>query len=130
MPQVSTPIIDALLHPPLGLLSFALIGNQLGQSTHTYNPPQGPLAFTYGLQWSIVAVDPGIGFQIGAIEVYYDPIIQVLAHYHTFDGTLVIGEWHWFYSEGDLWFWEAPLPTDIEVYVPPGFELSLAWLQT
>lgn len=128
----SVPILETLLHPPLGLLQRELItGTFTGSGDLTR--ADGHLApfnhvNAYGLTWSIVTIPDTAGFIIGTPTVWWNRIIQVSTVHEDYAGHAIISEYHEFAVEGIYWLWANPGPTLVHYEIPLDIELALYWL--
>lgn len=132
MPGISIPIIDQLVHPSYGLISENLIaGGPFGPGSYTFAPPQNPLvALTYGFKVAINTVGIQRGLNIGVVDTFEDRLWQVAVDYAYLDGSISISEWHDYYTERDIFWWQEPLPSHLYVYVDQAVSLNFFWLQT
>ena len=132
MPGVSIPIIDQLVHPSYGLVSaVAVAGNPHAPGSYAFTPPQNPLvALTYGFKVSIDTVAIHRGKRSGVVDVYEDRLWQVAVDYTYLDGGIRVSEWHDYYTERDIFWWQEPLPSHLYVYVDPAVTLNFYYLQT
>jgi len=131
MPQVSLPIIGALVHPPLGLLSRSLPFTRGPGGTGFEVPPQvSPAALTHGIQWSIFTIPAGYGKTLQNPDVYEDPFLQLSSVYTTLDGHDITIQTEQIRVDGSQYFWDEALPTKILWWIAPGVTITFFWLQT
>jgi hypothetical protein len=132
MPQISVPIIDVLLHPPLGLLQRELITGLISGPTdltrNTGNLAPFDNVNAYGLTWSFFTVPAEFGLTLGSPIVYEERMVQVSTVHTDFAGHDIISEYHGFSVEGIYWMWENPGPTRVHVEVAPGLSIQAYWL--
>lgn len=132
MPQISVPLVDLLLHPPLGALDRELIvGLISGPTNLTRNTGQLPpfdQVNAYGLSWSFVTIPAGFGSQPGSPIVYEERMVQASTVHTDHGGHDLISEFHAFQSEGIYWLWDNPGPTRVHVEVAPGLSIQAYWL--
>lgn len=132
MPGVSIPIIDQLVHPSYGLVSAVLIpGGPFGNGSYVFTPPQNPLvALTYGFKVSINTVAVKRGKKAGVVDTYEDRLWQAAVDYTYLDGGIRISEFHDYFTERDIFWWQEQLPSHLYVYVDPAVTLNFFYLQT
>jgi len=121
--MTQTPILEALLHPPLGLLKRELItGTFSGSGDLTRSGTTAPFnnVNAYGLTWSFFTVPAPFGFEFGSPDIYEHRMIQ-LSTIHTDGGAHdFISEFRDFRSEGLYWLWANPGPTKIHYEIQVG----------
>lgn len=125
------PILEALLHPPLGLLVRSLIPGTWSGSFDLDRPgPTPPFnnVNAYGLTWDFFTVPAGYGRDLWLPNVFDRPMLRGSTIHTGLDSHDLVSEWHDFYSEGTYWLWANPGPTRIHLDVSPGVELTLFWL--
>lgn len=126
------PILETLLHPPIGLLQRELIpglvsgSGDLTRSTGALAPFDHVNA--YGLTWSFFTVPVTFGFDFGSPAVYDERMVQLSTIHTDFVGHDIISEYHAFSVEGIYWLWDNPGPTRIHYEVQVGVQLVLYWL--
>lgn len=126
------PILEAILHPPLGLLKRELIpGLFSGAGNLTRNtgslPPFNNVN-AYGLTWSFVSVPDTLGIEFGTPNVYEERMLQLSAMHIGFDGHEIVSEYHSFQVEGVYWLWQNVGPSRIHYDIRIGVELTFFWL--
>lgn len=126
--MTEVPILETLLHPPLGLLKRELITGTFS-GAGSIDRVSGPVGVNaYGLTWDIVTIPDGYGYIIGTPTVYYERIIQAATSHVGLDSHELLSEWHEFNVEGAYWLWDNPLPHKIYYNIGVGIELALFWL--
>lgn len=133
MPDISVPIFDTLVHPPLGLLTRSLIPGTFTGSGNLTRP--APLAIppfqnvnAYGLTWDIFTIASTVGFESGFPTVYEERICQLATVHTDVSGHDVISEYHEFNVEGIYWLWENAGPAYVHYEIPSNVVLVLYWL--
>jgi len=127
-----TPISEALLHPPLGLIKRLLIpgtfenSGDLQRMTGALPPFNNVNA--YGLTWSFFTIPAGFGQTPGFPVIYDERMLQLSTVHTSFDGHDVISEYHDFRVDGIYWLWQNPGPTRIHYEIAPGVVLTFFWL--
>lgn len=126
------PIIDVLLHPPLGFLRRELIpGLFSGSGDLTRNdgrlPPFNNVN-AYGLTWTFFTVPDTLGVEFGNPNVYEERMLQLSAMHIGQDGHELVSEFHSFAVEGVYWLWENVGPARIHYDIRIGVELTFFWL--
>jgi hypothetical protein len=130
--MTQTPILEAILHPPLGLIQRELIGTVSGSGDLTRDtgalPPFNNVN-AYGLTWDIFTLPAGWGIEFGFPNVYEPRLLQAATVHRDFAGHDIVSEYHDFYAEGIYWLWENPGPQYVHYEISPGIELTLFWLR-
>lgn len=126
--MTETPILNALLHPPLGLLSRSIIpGTFTGAGD--IDRPAGPIGVNaFGLTFDLLTVPAGWGRVEGFPDVWLPRLVQLATVHRGADGHDLISEYHDFYAEGLYWLWENPFPQYVHYEVSPGVELVFFWI--
>lgn len=129
--QIQIPVLDLILHPPLGVLSRELIGTLSGSGDLT-RPSVLPKPFdnvnAYGLTWSIFTLPIGWGITYGYPNVYEPRLMQASTVHRDQQGHDIISEYHDFVAEGIYWLWENPGPLKVHYDISPGVSLVLYWI--
>lgn len=131
-PNIPTPIVDLVLHPPLGLLKRELItgtftgSGDLTRSTGALPPFDNVNA--YGLTWDIFSISDTIGFTLGSPVVYERRVCQLSTVHRGYDGHDLVSEYHEFAAEGLYWLWDNPGPQRVHYEIPSNVVLVLYWL--
>lgn len=128
----SVPILDAILHPPLGAMQREIIpglftGAGDFQRNDGHLPPWNNVN-AYGMTWTFVTVPAGFGFQLGSPIVFDERMLQVSTVHTDFAGHDIISEYHEFHVEGIYWLWANVGPTRVHVEAAPGLSVQLYWL--
>lgn len=140
MPDIQIPIIQAIIHPPIGLMSATLDNNgpYTGTATLTsFNAPGGgtfPVNLTYGLQWNLNGPLPQSLEQVvgwSSPDGQYDMteyglrLIQIVIQHQATNGAWVTDQFvdaHYF--PGQV-FWNEALPGRIGLYVTPPLAMDV-----
>lgn len=131
MPQVSIPIIDQLVHPSIGLLTRAAWpANPYSGPFITGAPPQGPLAFTYGVVMRIASVGVFHGRDLSYPVEYDPPLGKASCDYVDLSGLLVTQQVELWTFDNQWYVWNEPLPSLFSLYLMPDVHVNLFWLQT
>lgn len=130
MPQVSIPIIDQLIHPSFALLSRVALPANPYTGFFTAVPPQGPLAFTYGIVLKTSVVPIKWGLRLGYPQRYEPALAEVASTYTDLNGLAIIQQVEDANYDDYIYFWREPLPTLVSIYMMPGISLDLYWMQT
>lgn len=130
--MTQTPILEAILHPPLGILQRELVTGLFSGSGDLTRPAAAPPPFNhvnaYGLSWTFFTVPVGYGRDLWQPQVF-DRAMMRLGTVHTdIAGHDLFSEWHDFYSDGIYWLWNNPGPTRIHYDISPGVEVTFYWL--
>jgi hypothetical protein len=130
--MTDVPILQTILHPPLGLLQRELLeGTFTGagdlQRQRPVLPPFQDVN-AYGLTWDIFTVPPGYGRRLGSPDVYEQRIVQLSTVHADRAGHQLVSEYHEFYAEGIYWLWENPGPLRVHYEIGPGVALVFFWL--
>lgn len=126
--STNVPILEAILHPPLGALTRELITGTF-TGAHDFTRTVGPVAVNaYGLAWDIFTLPAGWGITYGQPNVYEPRLLQANTIHTGFDGHDLVSEYHDFYTEGIYWLWANPFPTRVHVEISPGVVLVFHWL--
>lgn len=130
--MTQTPILEALLHPPLGLLRRELVTGLFSGSGELTRPqavlPPFNNVNAYGLTWDFFTVPAGYGFDEGVVPIYDRRMLQVATTHIDFDDHELVSEFHEFRSQGIYWLWENPGPRRILYDISPGVEITFFWL--
>lgn len=126
------PILETLLHPPLGALQRENIpglftGRNVLTRPASVLPPFNNVN-AYGLTWDIFTIGAGWGFTLGDPRIYEPRLLQAATVHDDRLGHSIISEYHDFFAEGIYWLWNNPGPTSVIVNISPGVQLSLFWL--
>lgn len=128
----TVPILETILHPPLGLLQRELIPGLLSGSVDLTRNTGSLAPFNnvnaYGLSWAFFTVPIGFGFEIGFPDVYFNRMLQASTVHTDFAGHELVSEYHSFFSEGIYWLWQNPGPSRVHLEIEPGVELQAFWL--
>lgn len=126
------PILETLLHPPLGAISQLLIpglftgSGDLTRATGALPPFNHVNA--YGLTWTFFTIPAGFGSTPGTPIVYEERMLQASTIHTDFHGHDLISEWHSFFSDGVYWLWNNPGPTRVHFDIAPGLEIVFSWI--
>lgn len=128
----SVPILNALLHPPLGALRREVIPglfSGVGDLTRATGAlPPFDHVNAYGLTWSFFTVPDTIGFTWSDPRIYEEPMLFLSTIHTGFDGHDLVSEYHTFQAEGIYWLWDNPGPTRVHYEVRIGVEAVLYWI--
>lgn len=126
--SIAVPVLDAITHPPLGVLQRELIPG-IGSGSHDLTRPGGPLNVNaYGLTWDAFTVPITWGRTLGNPDVFENRLLQASTVHTGIDSHDLVSEYHDFYAEGIYWLWENPFPTRVHVEINVGITLVLFWL--
>lgn len=126
--STNVPVLEAILHPPLGALTREIIPGVFTGS-HDFTRPGGPLAVNaYGLTWDIFTLPTNWGITYGQPNVYSPRLLQANTIHTGLDGHDLVSEYHDFYTEGIYWLWANPFPSRVHVEISPGVELAFFWI--
>lgn len=131
MPGLNLPIIEALVHPPVGALSRTPVdGNPLAGPFIALAPPQNPLvALTYGIVLRVNTVGDFRGRDVSSPVTFEHPLGKIAVRYLDFTGGEIIRQvTPWLHDDQD-YIWEEPLPTLWTLYMDPDVLADLFWLQ-
>ena len=136
MPGIPTGLIDFAIHPVFGQLVQSTVS-----PTPLFNPyPTGQwilfpqsgspplLHVAYGVFWTVVTDPPDASRVYGNLLEYGDRFMQIVAEYTLHDGSLVYSQIVDMHIETGVYLFEQLLPSQLLVYIWPGFEVSLTWL--
>lgn len=130
--MTQTPILEAILHPPLGLLRRELITGTFSDSGELTRPaavlPPFNNVNAYGLTWDFFTVPAGYGFEPGVVPIADRRMLQLATTHTDFDDHELVSEWHEFRAEGVYWLWENPGPRRILYSISPGVVITFFWL--
>lgn len=130
--MTQTPLLETILHPPLGALKRELItglrtgAGDLTRATGSLAPFNHVNA--YGLTWDFITVPSGFGRELGSPVVFEERMIQASTIHTGFDGHDLVSEYHAFTVEGIYWLWANPGPTRIHYEIAPGVSVQFFWL--
>lgn len=131
MPQVSLPIIDLLLHPPIGLLSrVAVPGNPQAGPFIALAPPQGLGFGTYGICLRIHTVGAFHGRDVGTPIQFDPPLGKMACQYTDLSGFGVTQQLETWTYDNQWYVWDIPLPGLWTIYLQPDVVADLFYLQT
>lgn len=126
--STNVPVLEAILHPPLGALQRELIPG-ITSGSHDLTRPVGPLNVNaYGLTWDILTVPDTWGILFGQPNVWETRLLQANTVHVGLDGHSLISEYHDFFTEGLYWLWFNPFPDHVHVEINIGVALTLFWL--
>lgn len=126
------PILETILHPPLGVLRRELIGTLSGSGDLTHNTgASAPFnnVNAYGLTWSIFTLPAGWGISYGYPNTYDPRLLQAATIHRDSAGHDIISEYHDFHAEGIFWLWENPGPQFVHYEISPGVSLVMYWVR-
>jgi len=129
--MTETPVLNTVLHPPLGLLKRELIsGTFTGSGDLTRAGPTAPFnnVNAYGLTWSFFTVPAPFGLIFGSPDIYENRMLQLSTIHEDGAGHELISEYHSFYSEGLYWLWENPGPSRVHYEIQIGVVCVFHWL--
>jgi hypothetical protein len=131
VPSINIPIIDALVHPPIGLLTRVPIdGNpQIGPFI-ALAPPQSPLALTYGVVLRINSVGEFHGHDVAFPQQYNPPLGKMASNYEDLSGFGVTQQVELWTFDNQWYVWQESLPSLFTLYLSPDVTANLFWLQT
>jgi hypothetical protein len=132
MPSIQIPIIDALVHPPIGLLTrVAVPGNPQTGPFLALAPPQNPvIALTYGVVLRIHAVGAFHGRDVSFPVQYDPPLGKMVSQYTDLSGFGVVQQIEEWTYDNQWYVWNESLPTLWSIYLSPDVTVDLFWLQT
>lgn len=126
------PILEQILHPPLGLLQRELISGLFSGAGDLTRPAPLPGPFNhvnaYGLSWTFFTIPAGFGSTPGTPILYEERMLQLSTIHTDLGGHDLISEWHAFFSDGVYWLWENPGPTRVHYEIAPGVQVTFFWL--
>jgi hypothetical protein len=129
--MTQVPILETILHPPIGALQREIIGNFSGSGDLTrpaFALPPFQNVNAYGLTWDIFTLPSGWSIFYGFPNIYTPRLLQASTVHQDISGHNIISEYHDFYVEGIYWLWENPGPQLVHYEISPGIELVLYWL--
>jgi hypothetical protein len=131
MPNITIPIIDALIHPPFGVLSrSAAAGNPQAGGFLAVAPPSFGLFPAYGCVLKIHSVGAFHGRDV-SFPVEYDPPLGKLGvHYTDLSGFDIVQQLGFWTFDAQPVLWETPLPALFTLYTAPDVTVDLFWLHT
>lgn len=131
MPQITIPIIDQLVHPSIGLLTrVAVPGNPQAGPFISLAPPQGPLAFTYGVCLRVHATGAFHGRDVSFPIEFEPPLGKMASSYVDLSGSAVVQQVELWTFDNQWYVWNEPLPSLWTIYLAPDVVADLFYLQT
>jgi hypothetical protein len=131
MPQISLPIIDALFHPPLGVLTeVAWPGNPYSGPYINAAPTINPAFQDYGVKLRINSVAPGHGHDVSFPVEYRPPLGKMCVIFVDFSGFSIVQQIEPWTYDGQVYLWETPLPTLFSLYLHPDATVNLFWMRS
>jgi hypothetical protein len=128
---VTIPIIDALFHPPIGVLNrVAFPGNPYVGPFLAIAPPSGLGFASYGVALRIFAVGPEHGYDVSFPQTYHPMLGRCAVHYNDLSGFDVVRDVMDWYYDNQPYFWTDPLPTAFTLYLAPDVSANLFWFQS
>lgn len=127
----TVPILNALIHPPIGALARTDITGLFTGSGNLTRPGAFPPfnnVAAYGLTWDFFTVPAGFGSTPGNPVVYEERMVQLSTVHTDILGHDIVSEYHAFSVEGIYWLWENPGPTRIHYEIAPGVQIIFWWL--
>lgn len=132
MADIPIPVVETLIHPPLGLVKRALITGVFSGEGSLSRPTGALPPFNnvnaYGLTWSIFNIPAGWGRELGSPQYYEPRLVQLSTVHADYEGHQLISEWHDFFSEGVYWLWQNAGPLYVHFVISPGVVLNFWWL--
>lgn len=131
MPNVTIPIIDMLLHPPLGVLSrSADPANPQAGPFVALAPPSFGLFPAYGCVLMVHSVGAFHGRDVSFPIEFDPPLGKIAVNYTDLGGSVIVQQLSlWTYSSQPV-LWDIPLPSLFTAYLSPDVVLDLFWLHT
>jgi hypothetical protein len=128
---VSLPVIDLLLHPPIGLLNrVAFPFNPYPGPFIAEAPPTGIGFASYGVVLRIDAVGPGHGRDASFPEQFDPKLGKCAVHYNDLSGLDVVRDvMDWTY-DNQPYFWTDPFPALFTLFLAPDVSVNLFWFQS
>lgn len=129
MPEVTLPVIETLLSPPLRLLarrpaSGALIGR--GRLPNW----QGGASFgAWGLSFTVADIPVGLGYTETLFHEYELPLFQIAVWYRDIEGLPHIQEQYSSRVEFGTWRFENGLAYAVDYWVLPFCSVSWSYLE-
>ena len=131
MANISLPVIDALLHPPLGVLSrTAAVANPYSGPLVSIAPPSFGIFPAYGVVMKIHSVGAERGRSVGFPVIFNPPLGVMSLHYTDLSGFDIVQQVTDWTFEAQPMLWIEPLPALFVVYLSPTVVLDLFWLHT
>lgn len=129
MPDVTVPIIQTILHPPLGVMGLEHLPTApFTGGSYAIDRPRGPLRVdAYGLFWSVSAAALGTGNIPGLVTEWEDRVVEIGVIHQMLDGTFVYSQRLATNLDAGFVLWEEALPYGIDLVVGPPFLVDFYW---
>jgi hypothetical protein len=128
----TSSVIDAILHPPLELLTDNSDGLLNPYGPGVVDLPLFDVARnTYGLTWGVHDSPPGAGFDIAVVKTWETRVLQVVMfnRLHVIGDVVAVQVFETHHDSG-LLLWDHELPIGVSVHVASGFTVDFSWLVT
>lgn len=127
MPAVDVGVIEQFLHPPIGVCTLLFEGSHTGSVA--ISRPAGPVGVdAFGILYSVTLEPPGAGQLIGQSVIYEQRVVQVVVDHTMIGGINVISQRYEGYEDSALIMFTQALPTDVRLWITPGFEIDVYWV--
>lgn len=130
MPPISSvvQVVDAVLHLPLELLSqTAVPGNPFTGDGRLQRSAPGIGVDAWGLTWSFLTIPPQLGLVDGAVPLWNDRLLQLVAFHNSRTSELPV-EILDVHHDAGVWQWREPFPFAIGYHLFPGVSVRFDWL--
>jgi hypothetical protein len=128
MPPSPTTVVGALEHPPYGILTRETLG-PLTAGLTTVHRTRGPIGVdAFGVSFDFFTIPAAFGSTQQVHLDYEVPIVEFAPLYTMLDGHQVYGHSQVLTHEGDLYFFDQLLPTQVDVWVQVGCTVILFFL--
>jgi hypothetical protein len=121
-------VVDAVLHLPLSVLTEQTVPGSpfTGDGRLTRSAP-GIGVDAWGLTWSFLNIPPQLGVVDGAVPIWNDRLLQLVAFY-TSRSSQLPGEILDVNYDAGVWQWRTPFPFAIGYHTLPGVTVRFSWL--
>lgn len=124
-------IIEALAHPPLGVLNrVAVPGNPQAGPFISLAPPIGVGFATYGVCLRINSVSPGHGHDVSFPVEYRPALGKMCTTYTDLSGALVVQQVELWTFDDQWYVWNTALPSLWNLFLYPNVTVNLFYLQS
>ncbi len=130
MPSLPTGIIEALIHPNYGSLTFDT-GLPLTHGLAQIKRIRGPINVdAFGIKFDFFTIPAAFGWTQQVHKDYEVPIAEWAAVYTILSGGTVYGPSQVLTHEGEIYYFDQILPTRIDVWVQVGCTIIPSWCWT